>query len=159
MTPRQYGDKYRDHLLEQYKQSVEMADRLGQRKEQTSRLYVTLMTALIAASSFAIASWPEKYVEKFSPELPGIVGIIGIVLGLAWFTTLQALERQIQAKTETIREIELGLPFPLHSVEIIKRNRIGPIHNFKLPIPDLLLPFIFTMVFLISLAWAIDTVL
>ena len=42
MTPSQYGDKYWDHLLEQYKIYVEMVEAVSQRKEQLNRYYPTL---------------------------------------------------------------------------------------------------------------------
>ena len=158
MTPRQYGEKYRDHLLEEYKLWVEVADRAVQRKEQTNRLFITLITALIAATSFAIGSWPEKQVDELIPLLPGIVGAVGLALGFAWFVTLQAQERQIHAKFETIKKMEVALPFPVYSVEIYERNNLGPIWDFKLPMPDWLLPLIFMLIFagfLAIFAWLI----
>ena len=36
---RKYGSKYQDHLLEQYKTYVEMAEAASQRKEQVNRYY------------------------------------------------------------------------------------------------------------------------
>ena len=156
MTPRQYGEKYRDHLLEQYKIWVEIVDRAIQRKEQANRLFITLITALIAASSFAIGSWPDALVEKLIPLMVALIAILGIVLGFAWFVTLQALERQIQAKLATIRKMELALPFPFYSVEISERNKIGRIWDFKLPVPDWLLPLIVIVLFFLLLATAIE---
>ena len=153
MTQAEYGERYKDHLLEQYKQSVEIVDRLNQRKDQVNRLYVTLVSALVAASSFAIASWPEKHADKLVPLLPVIISLVGMGLGLAWFITLQALERQLHAKIEVIREMELELPFPIHSLEIEKRNKIGSILQFKLPLPDYLLPLVFVLIFAFLLAW------
>ena len=48
MKPEEYGDKYSAHLLEQYKLYVEMADRVSQRRDQSNRFYVTIVSALAA---------------------------------------------------------------------------------------------------------------
>ena len=37
-----YGDKFQDHLIEQYKLYVEMADRVSARRAQTNRFYISL---------------------------------------------------------------------------------------------------------------------
>ena len=42
MTPEEYGDKYPDHLLEQYKLYVEMTDRVSQRRERSNPFFMTL---------------------------------------------------------------------------------------------------------------------
>ena len=122
--------------MEQYQLWVNVADRAVQRKEQTNRLFITLITALFAASSFVIGSLLDRQLDKFIPLLPGIVGAAGIALGLAWFVTLQALERVIQAKLETIRKMETALPFPVYNTEINERNKIGPIFDLNLPLLD-----------------------
>ena len=44
----EYGENYQDHLLEQYKLYVEMADRVSQRRDQSNRFYVTIISALVA---------------------------------------------------------------------------------------------------------------
>ena len=48
MKPEEYGEDYRAHLLEQYKLYVEMADRVSQRRDQSNRFYVTIVSALAA---------------------------------------------------------------------------------------------------------------
>ena len=98
--------------MEQYKLwAGNVADRAVQREKQTNKLFITLVTALFAASSFVIGSLLYRQLDKFIPLLPGIVGAAGIALGLAWFVTLQALERVIEAKLETIRKLRLRCHF------------------------------------------------
>ena len=46
MKPDEYGEKYQDHLLEQYKLFIEMADRVSQRRDQSNRFYVTFVSAI-----------------------------------------------------------------------------------------------------------------
>lgn len=46
MKPEEYGEKYQDHLLAQYKLFVEMADRVSQRRDQSNRFYVTFVSAI-----------------------------------------------------------------------------------------------------------------
>jgi hypothetical protein len=46
-----YGDKFQDHLMEQYKICVEMADRVSVRRNQANSFYISLLSALIALLS------------------------------------------------------------------------------------------------------------
>ena len=48
MSSDDYGPEYNNHLLEQYKLYVEMADRVSQRRDQSNRFYVTIVSALAA---------------------------------------------------------------------------------------------------------------
>jgi hypothetical protein len=44
----EYGDKYAEHLLEQYKLYVQMADKISERRQSAHRFFITVNTALIA---------------------------------------------------------------------------------------------------------------
>jgi hypothetical protein len=44
----QYGDQYTAHRLEQYKLYVEMADRIGARRQAANTFFLTINTALLA---------------------------------------------------------------------------------------------------------------
>ena len=55
----QYGEKYRDHVLEEYKLYVEMADKISQRRMDTNNFFVSANTLLIAVITF-LNSWGNK---------------------------------------------------------------------------------------------------
>ena len=77
-----YGDKFQDHLIEQYKLYVEMADRVSTRRAQTNRFYISLLSGLLALLSIVVTR------EVFNGILSVIfvaVGILGIVLCFLWY--------------------------------------------------------------------------
>ena len=54
MTKQEYGEKYDEHLLEQYKLYVEMTDQVSTRRAHTNRFYVSLLSGLLALFSWAV---------------------------------------------------------------------------------------------------------
>ena len=73
MKPEEYGEKYQDHLLEQYKLFVEMADRVSQRRDQSNRFYVTFVSA-IAGLLMVLA--------RFGTSVNGIWPVVFLISGL-----------------------------------------------------------------------------
>ena len=53
MSPEEYGDKYSDHLPEQYKLYVEMTDRVSQRRERSNQFFITLLSGPAILAVFA----------------------------------------------------------------------------------------------------------
>jgi hypothetical protein len=48
MNPSQYGEKFPEHLLEQYKMYVQMADNISARRADSNQFYVKVLSALQA---------------------------------------------------------------------------------------------------------------
>ncbi|MCK4735084.1 MAG: hypothetical protein KAT65_21710, partial [Methanophagales archaeon] len=53
-SEREYGEAFKQHLLEQYKLYVEMADRISTRRAQTNRFYISLLSGLLALLSIVV---------------------------------------------------------------------------------------------------------
>ena len=150
MARGRYGPNYASQLLEQYKVYAELTDRVGQRKEQVNRLYVTLFSALIAASSLAVVSWPDKFTnitDKLFLVLPIGIIAVGLSLVLAWFVSLVSLEKLLYVRLETIREMESGLAFPVFTEEIKKWRSADPLSKFRVTPPVFALPVVFLAIF------------
>ena len=47
-----YGDKFKEHLLEEYKIYIEMADRVSSRRIQTNGFFITIFSGLLAVIAF-----------------------------------------------------------------------------------------------------------
>lgn len=109
MTPKEYGEKYPDHLLEQYKLYVEMADRISQRRDQSNKFYATVYSALAA-----VLLLTARF--DLSDNTLGIVflavGIVGTSLAFIWWLNIQSYRAINSAKFVVIQEIEASLPFP-----------------------------------------------
>ena len=109
MTPKEYGEKYPEHLLEQYKLYVEMADRISQRRDQSNKFYATVYSALAAVLLLAARF-------DLSDSTLGIVflavGIVGTSLAFIWWLNIQSYRALNRAKFAVIQEMETRLPFP-----------------------------------------------
>ena len=114
MTPKEYGEKYPDHLLEQYKLYVEMADRISQRRDQSNKFYATVYSALAAVLLLAARF-------DLSDSTLGIVflavGIVGSALAFIWWLNIQSYRALNRAKFAVIQEMEASLPFPGYKKE------------------------------------------
>ena len=143
-----YGDKFQDHLIEQYKLYVEMADRVSARRAQTNRFYISLLSVLLALLSIVVTR------EVFNGILSVIfvaVGILGIALCFLWYVNIRAYRQLNSGKFKVIHEMEQRLPFPAYereweilgkgkeSKKYLKLTRIEQCVPFALAIPYLLL--------------------
>ena len=145
MTPHQYGEKYQDHLLEQYKTYVEMAEAASQRKEQVNRYYPTLFSVLVAALLLLARSdvaaridLPDNFFEWVTLGF----GIMGIYLAIAWYLSIRSYQRLISAKYKIISNLEEALPVGVYTKE---GELVSPSRQFQLA--DRFLPIIFILPF------------
>jgi hypothetical protein len=53
MDPAKYGNGYKEHLLEEYKLYVQMADNVSARRAQANQFYISVLSALLAVVAFA----------------------------------------------------------------------------------------------------------
>lgn len=143
-----YGDKFQDHLIEQYKLYVEMADRVSTRRAQTNRFYISLLSVLLALLSIVVTR------EVFNGILSIIfvaIGILGIALCFLWYVNIRSYRQLNSSKFQVIHEMEQHLPFPAYereweilgkgkeSEKYLKLTRIEQCVPFALTIPYLLL--------------------
>ena len=114
MKPEEYGEKYPDHLLEQYKLYIEMADRIRQRRDQSNKFYATVYSALAAVLLLAARF-------DLSDSTLGIVflavGVVGSSLAYIWWLNIQSYRAISSAKFAVIQEMEVWLPFPGYKKE------------------------------------------
>ena len=114
MTPDQYGEKYPEHLLEQYKLYVEMADRISQRRDQSNKFYATVYSALAAVllltARFDLSDSALTIVFL-------AVGTVGAALAFIWWLNIKSYRAINSAKFDLIHEMEIKLPFPVYKKE------------------------------------------
>ena len=155
MTPEKYGEKYNDHLLEQYKLYVEMADRISQRRDQSNRFYVTIVSAL-AAIVVIIARFgvPENGALLEVAFLA--IGLFGIALSVVWLFNIRSYRTLNSAKFEIINRIEKQLPFAGYGEEWeILRPPEGRRPYFQLTRVEQFVPVIFAALFAALTIYAI----
>ena len=108
MKPDEYGASYQEHLLEQYKLYVEMADRVSQRRDQSNRFYVTIVSALVALL-IVMARIGVSDAVWIAALL--IAGIFGAALSGVWALNIRSYRELNTAKFTIINDIERQLPY------------------------------------------------
>jgi len=100
----EYDDKgkCKDHVLEQYKLYVEMADRISARRSTANTFFLTLNTLVIGALSVCA--------EKFSRLSIIVLCIAAVVLCYVWRRLINSYRQLNTAKYTVIGEFEKRLP-------------------------------------------------
>jgi len=158
MSKEDYGDEFQDHLLEQYKLYVEMADRISIRRAQANKFFISLLSGLLAVLSIATN---KGILTEMHNALFLAVSLLGLILGTLWYVTINSYRQLNSAKFKLIHEMEQYLPFPCYKREwgILRKEGKGKKYlqithvekfiPFILALPYFLL-FIYSLVILIS---------
>jgi len=117
MTPSKYGDKFHDHLLEQYKLYVEMADNISSRRADSNQFYIKVLSALLAVVTVVI-----KLVPTSKPGQLGLVAnlaiiLLAVVLCAVWWINIESYRQLNSGKFVIVHEMEKNLPFPCYDAE------------------------------------------
>lgn len=113
MKPSEYGDSYHEHLLEQYKLYVEMADNVSTRRAQANAFYITVLSALLAVIPLAFDNFSN--VEQYLAFLA--VSILGLILCYVWNINIRSYRKLNSGKFKVIHEMEEQLPFACYDRE------------------------------------------
>ncbi len=119
-----YGEKFEEHLLEQYKLYIEMMDKVTERRIQTNSFYITLLSSLLAFLSLLINKENNLFYNN-SNILLLLFAILGISLCYVWHTNINSYKQLNSLKFKVIHEIESYLPFRCYYGEwdILDRNQ------------------------------------
>jgi hypothetical protein len=109
-----YGPKFRDHLLEQYKIYTEMADRISQRRATANSFFLTLHTGIFGLA----VSLAGLSTGKFHSELASlIVSVFGVGFAIVWMLLLESYRQINSAKYSVLNDLEQLLPVAPYAVE------------------------------------------
>lgn len=110
-----YGDKYRDHSLEQYKLYVEMTDRISARRATANVFFLSVNTLLLSIIGI---------ISKIGDTPTGLdnlwfifAAIAGVVLSLAWLEIVKSYRQLNSGKFKVIHMMEEKLPFAMYETE------------------------------------------
>ena len=146
MKPSEYGGNYFNHLLDQYKLYVEMADRISQRRDQSNRFYASLLAGMIALmvvlARFDISD--DVWVVVFL-----VGGIFGTLLSVVWFVNIRSYRTLNTAKFKIINEMEGTLPAQGYAKEWdLLRSATDSPKYFQLTRVEQLVPVLMAMIYL-----------
>jgi len=113
-----YGDKFQDHLLEQYKLYVEMMDRTTARRNQMNSFYISLLSGLLALITIATNKDIARFQNtKFQAIAFLVVAILGTILCAIWYQNIKSYKQLNSGKFKVINELEKQLPFSYYDRE------------------------------------------
>jgi len=153
MTKEEYGKKFEEHLLEQYKLYVEIADRVSGRRAQTNRFFISLLSGLLALLSIVV---DREIFCNFQTIVFMTVALLGLALCALWYINIRSYGQLNSGKFKVIHEIEQHLPYPCYDKEweilgegkkskkYLQLTRVEQYVPFILAIPYILL-FIYSL--------------
>ncbi len=127
LIKKEYGKKFNDHLLEQYKLFVDSSEKISMKRMSNNNYYLTVNSAL-----FTIAGY-FSYVQKDMLALP--LSIISIFICLCWISNIASYKKLNSAKFKVIHEIEEHLPAALFKKEDEHLNGYYTLASLKKFIP------------------------
>lgn len=99
-------EKYQDHILEQYKLYVEMADRISSRRTTANTFFLTLHSGIVAALGI---SYEQGFILS---QKWGVVFVFILIISscYAWGMIIRSYSQLNTAKYKVIGEFERRLP-------------------------------------------------
>lgn len=145
-TNDKYGDKYIDHLLEQYKIYIDSAEKISDRRQKTNEFFLGLNTGLVALLTFITTK-----TSNMGIILP-IAFIAGIIMCYLWYRIIRSYKGLNTGKFKVIHEIESRLPLALYDTEweILGRGENKEIY-WPFSHIELCVPWIFVVIYMILL--------
>ena len=111
--PERYGDKYAEHLFEQYKIYIESAEKISDRRQKTNEFFLGLNTALVALLGFIATKINSG--QFFYAIL--VASISGVVICYFWYRIILSYKGLNSGKFKIIHLIEKKLPLVLYETE------------------------------------------
>lgn len=100
------GDQQPDQrVLEIYKLTVEMADRVSARRAGANAYFITVQGALVAALGFLASRSPAVHDRYLTA-----IAVVGMITSVTWFLLLRSYRDLNRAKFKVISDIEKELP-------------------------------------------------
>lgn len=136
-------------VLEQYKTYVEMADRISARRVDTNKLYISLISALLALVPFLLN---QDIIRTFQMFALLLLSVVGISLCFIWIININSYKQLNSIKYKVIHEMEKKMPFPCYTREweLEKTQKYRRLWKIEQKIPlFLMLPYLILFVFVL----------
>lgn len=144
-----YGDKYKEHLFEQYKLYVESIEKTSDRRQHANNYFITINTALISLIGL---SFQIKVFENLS-WIKFVLALVGIIICFIFWFLIRSYKQLNTGKFTVIHEIEKHLPLALYKYEW---EILGEGEDYKKYYPfshiELWIPVVFGIIYVL-LGW------
>lgn len=131
----EYGKKFQEHFLEQYKIITKSAEDVTDKRHNVNKYYLGVNSFLLTLAG---------YLASINLEVvPLIIASIGFITSIIWHRHILSFKSLNSAKFKVILEIEKNLPARIYNVEneYLKKN------YYKLTSIETWIPFIFGLLY------------
>ena len=131
-TPAEYGDKYQDHLLEQYKLYVETSQHVSDKRQNSNNYLLTLNSSLVTLYVVFLSTFGHYWWNILIPAT-------GLIVCIIWWSLVDSYKDLNKAKFVVIYELEKQLPVSLFRREwdVCGLNQQG---NKDKPVEEMYVP-------------------
>jgi hypothetical protein len=111
----EYPDKikYSDHLLEQYKLFVKMADKVSDRRQLANTYFLTVNSLLVTIYGILAGSTAVVHQKLWQYCVPAA----GLLLSITWARLIQSYRELNSGKFKVIHLLEARLPASMYKAE------------------------------------------
>lgn len=111
-----YGEKYKEHLLQQYVMYVEAADRVSSQRSLSNSFFLTVSTILLSVDGLVLGRNIGIF-NNFDFTVVIVLTAGAIVFSITWYLILLSYDRLNSAKFKIIHAVETVLPAALYTAE------------------------------------------
>jgi hypothetical protein len=138
-TPEEYGDKYQEHLLEQYKLYVETSQQVAEKRQNSNNYLLTLNSSLVTLFVVFLSTFGH---HRWNALIPAT----GLIVSFIWWSLIYSYKALNTAKFAVIHEMEKQLPVALfkhewyvcgHNKERKNKKKDQPIEEMYIPLTHL----------------------
>jgi hypothetical protein len=154
-TPEEYGEKYQDHLLEQYKLYVETSQQVSERRQNSNNYLLTLNSSLVTLFVVFLSTFGH---HRWNVLVPAT----GLVICFILYSFVDSYKDLNTAKFAVIHELENQLPVALfryewHVCGHNQRKKHKKIEDMYVPLTHLerWIPVAFSLLYAVLGAYAL----
>jgi hypothetical protein len=149
MPADKYGPEYQNHVLEQYKLYVEMADKVTERRSQANTFFLTANTLLL--SGVGLVAELKSPLALAYPLSLILASFAGIILSLGWRLIIISYRQLNTGKFKVVQMLETRLPCAPYSTEwsILGEGKQRTKYT-KLTTLESMVPLTFTVIFIVA---------
>lgn len=152
--PEQYGDKYQDHLLEQYKLYVQTSQQVSEKRQNANNYLLTLNSSLVTLFVVFLSTFGH---HRWNALIPAT----GLIVCFIWYSLVDSYKDLNTAKFAVIHEFEQQLPVApfRHEWWVCGHNRNKkqkPIEDRYVPLTHLerFIPAMFAVLYVVLAVYA-----
>jgi hypothetical protein len=141
-----YGDRYKDHLFEQYKLYIGSMEKTSDRRQHANSYFITINTALIALIGLSLQ---VKTFENIG-WIKSVIAFLGIIICIIFWYLIRSYKQLNTGKFAVIHKIEENLPLAIYKYEwqVLGEGKDESTY-YPFSHVELWIPWVFGMIYLL----------